>query len=37
MPTLLLIAPTLDSADEPLRFETDNRAFFEAHQLAPPG
>jgi ribosomal-protein-alanine N-acetyltransferase len=30
MPTLHLIPPTLDIADELLRFETDNRAFFEA-------
>lgn len=30
MPSLLLTPPTLDSADELLRFETDNRAFFEA-------
>ncbi|MDR7268275.1 ribosomal-protein-alanine N-acetyltransferase [Pelomonas saccharophila] len=30
MPSLQLIPPTLDVADELLRFETDNRAFFEA-------
>jgi [ribosomal protein S5]-alanine N-acetyltransferase len=30
MPALHLIPPTLDVADELLRFETDNRAFFEA-------
>ncbi|PTT85987.1 N-acetyltransferase, partial [Pelomonas sp. HMWF004] len=30
MPALELTPPTLDCADELLRFETDNRAFFEA-------
>ena len=30
MPALQLHPPTLDCADELLRFETDNRAFFEA-------
>ena len=30
MPSLQLIPPALDVADELLRFETDNRAFFEA-------
>ena len=38
MPCLHLIPPTLDIADELLRFETDNRAFFEARINArPPG
>lgn len=38
MPSLELIPPTLDSADELLRFETDNRAFFEARiNRRPPG
>jgi len=30
MPVLHLVPPTLDVADELLRFETENRAFFEA-------
>lgn len=38
MSFLQLIPPTLDVADELLRFETDNRAFFEARINArPPG
>ena len=38
MPTLHLIPPALDIADELLRFETDNRAFFEARiNSRPPG
>ena len=38
MPSLELIPPSLDSADELLRFETDNRAFFEARiNWRPPG
>ncbi len=38
MPTVQLIPPTPDVADELLRFETDNRAFFEARINArPPG
>jgi [ribosomal protein S5]-alanine N-acetyltransferase len=38
MPSVHLIPPTLDSADELLRFETDNRAFFEARiNSRPPG
>jgi len=38
MPTLLLVPPTPDVADELLRFETDNRAFFEARvNSRPPG
>lgn len=38
MPALQLVPPTLDVADELLRFETDNRAFFEARiNSRPPG
>lgn len=38
MPDLQLVPPTLDVADELLRFETDNRAFFEARiNSRPPG
>ncbi|MGM9481098.1 GNAT family N-acetyltransferase [Roseateles sp. NT4] len=38
MPILHLIPPSLDVADELLRFETDNRAFFEARiNSRPPG
>ncbi|CAM4134921.1 GNAT family N-acetyltransferase [Roseateles saccharophilus] len=36
MPLLHLIPPRLDDADELLRFETDNRAFFEARVNARP-
>lgn len=37
MPALCLCAPTPGDADELLRFETDNRAFFEARVSARPG
>lgn len=38
MPSLHLIPPSLDIADELLHFETDNRAFFEARiNSRPPG
>lgn len=38
MPDLQLVPPNLDVADELLRFETDNRAFFEARiNSRPPG
>lgn len=38
MSALQLVPPTLDVADELLRFETDNRAFFEARiNSRPPG
>ncbi|MFG6462880.1 GNAT family N-acetyltransferase [Roseateles sp. DXS20W] len=38
MPALHLTPPTPDCADELLRFETDNRAFFEARiNSRPPG
>ena len=36
MPALQLHPPTLDCADELLRFETDNRAYFEARINARP-
>jgi len=36
MPILQLTPPTLDGADELLRFETDNRAYFEARVNARP-
>jgi ribosomal-protein-alanine N-acetyltransferase len=36
MSTLHLTPPTIDVADELLRFETDNRAFFETHVNARP-
>ncbi|MGG6546789.1 UNVERIFIED_CONTAM: aromatic amino acid lyase, partial [Prevotella sp. 15_C9] len=36
MPDLHLVPPTPDCADELLRFETDNRAFFEARINARP-
>jgi ribosomal-protein-alanine N-acetyltransferase len=36
MPTLVLSPPTLDDADDLLRFESDNRAFFEARINARP-
>jgi ribosomal-protein-alanine N-acetyltransferase len=36
MPELRLMPPCLDDADELLRFETDNRAFFEARINARP-
>lgn len=36
MPTLHLTLPTLDDADELLRFETEHRAFFEARINARP-
>lgn len=38
MPDLQLVQPTFEVADELLRFETDNRAFFEARiNSRPPG